>query len=231
MTDVLVLETGVVAAVRYVRTQEGAARYGVPVGSRIEVNERGEVVRLGKTAEPSSRQTRPAEKTKFVPSVPGQKAKIPTAGKRKVFNGGLTQSSASALTNRSGISDLIMISGQQLAAMAKIRRSQSLSEGDKASLRGMIEQAYRAAVDEFGKKEDDDKKSSGGKKERSAAQKAATKKAQKASSRSTSSKKKAAQKKAQAAATKASALLRGLRAAYRELGGDPSKLAKPNLKI
>lgn len=89
------IDQPLLAGVRFVRTNAGAARFGVPIGSKIETDKHGNVISLngkpvqhagggrstakdaGKTAfQPVDPHRIP---TSFVPTVPGQVAKIPLA--------------------------------------------------------------------------------------------------------------------------------------------------------
>jgi 2'-5' RNA ligase len=253
---------GLVAGYRYVRTSQGAKRFGVPIGSRIQVDDQGRVVRLDsvtseKTSKPvvapSFEKVDPNRiPTKFVATVPGQKAKIPdgtrlsaanvaanrassqpkksTPRKPSNANTGITAGMRGALTNVNSLERYHILSKSQLAAVSALRRNETLSSKDKMVLRDMIRAVLRKIVgDRNGTNKTAASKSqtkSQPSKQRTAAQKQATKTAQKASTASTSTAKKKAQSKAQEAATKASALERTLRAAFKALGGNPDALPK-----
>jgi 2'-5' RNA ligase len=225
----------ITAGLRIVRTSEGAKRFGVPIGSQIRTDPNGNVVRVSKTSSeaPASRSRSAAERpdpnrtpTKYVPTVPGQKAKLPSLDSSgSAGSNGMSSSMVDALTDYSTIDSYIgHASPAAQAAIQKLNFQKDLTPADKVALCSMILQILQKMEAEANANGSKSKKSSSSSKQRTAKQKAATAKAQSASTKSTSTAKKKAQAKAQSAASLKSALMRTLRAAYKALGGDPKHL-------
>lgn len=217
---------------RVVKTPEGAKRFGVPIGSVIIAREDGsvKVVSRGAGGAKGSIATPPPPRpdpnrvpTKFVATAPGQKAKLSGAIAGKTSTNGLKTPMRHALTNTSLITAEIGDLGQEVEnALAAVERGEQLSEGQKSSLRNMIETVFKRVFNSGARTRTSDDEGGSkvkGSKVRTSKQKAATKKAQEASAKSTSPAKRKAQKAAQEAATKKSAWLRRLRGAYKALGG------------
>lgn len=163
------LETTMVAAggVRIVRTQEGAKRFGVPIGSEIRVDGKGRVVSVKKSkaslstpkAAAPAKPPRPdpnRKPTKFVSTAPGQKAKLvldaspvkttgsqpkPVVAQPKTPS--LPADSVKTLTDTKSLSKYVKISPKANAAIKKLNSGRPLSAQDRSSLRTMVAQAIR----------------------------------------------------------------------------------------
>jgi 2'-5' RNA ligase len=83
------VENTMVAAARFVRSREGSERYGVPIGSKIEVDKQGNVISVhkpgGRKDRKPNRDSQKEAPNKFVPTVPGQAAKLPSTEALKAY--------------------------------------------------------------------------------------------------------------------------------------------------
>lgn len=218
--------SGLVAGYRFVRTQQGAKRFGVPIGSQIQVDSQGRVVRInsakqqGTTAPvvaPSFAKVDPNRTpTKFVATVPGQVAKIPpgsrlatsfrpkqapapSQSRPKNANPSINPAMRGALTNQAALEQYHVMTSRELAAMAALRQNKALSAGDKAALRGMIAAVLKTMAANAPKsKQSSSSKPAAGKSKTKAPQTAAQKAATQKAQKASSTSTSSAKKSAQA---------------------------------